>query len=192
MEGKISQREKIVIGILTLLLVTGGVWRAVQVSGPKAEIIQGGYNMNLEAELEKVPEMITVHLIGAVKSPGIYKLPVGSRIYELLELGGGFSEDADHEALNQARPLLDGEQIYVHKIGEAPGLAESGVSALVNINRATVSELTALPGIGEVRANQIVAHREKHGYFTTTDQIKDVSGIGENTFNTIADQITIY
>ena len=192
MEGKITLREKMILGVLVLLLVTGGVWRAVQVSGPQPEIIQGGYSSAAGEKVDKDPEMITVHLVGSVNNPGIYQLPAGSRVYELLDLGGGFSEGADRDSLNQARPLIDGEQIYIQAIGEAPVPAASGASTLININRAMASELTALPGIGEVRANQIVAHREKHGYFTTIDQIMDVSGIGETTFDNIADQITVY
>lgn len=192
MEGNISLREKIILGILALLLVTGGIWRTVQVSDSKPEMIQAGYSEGEEISANREPEMITVHLVGAVKNPGVYQLPVGSRVYELLDLGGGFSDEADQNAQNQARPLLDGEQIHIHKIGEAPGPSASGASPLININRATASELTALPGIGDVRARQIVSHREKHGYFTAIDQIMDVSGIGESTFNNIADQITIY
>lgn len=185
-------REKLIIGALVLLLITGGIWRAARVSDSRPEIIQAGYSDREETTDTQEPELITVHLVGAVVNPGIYQLPIGSRVYELIDLGGGFSDEADQDLLNQARPLLDGEQIYIHKIGEAPKPLGSGASNTVNINRATASELTALPGIGDVRANQIVAHREKHGYFTSIDQIMDVSGIGESTFNNIADQITIY
>lgn len=192
MERFINLREKIVIGVLVLLLITGSIWRAVQVSNSGPEIIQAGYSdREVTAEIEET-EMVTVHLVGAVVNPGIYQLPAGSRIYELINLSGGFNDEADQDILNQARPILDGEQIHVHKIGEAPKSLESSTSNKININRATASELTALPGIGDVRANQIVAHREKHGYFTSIEQIMDVSGIGENTFNNIAEKITIY
>lgn len=195
MEKLDNLREKIVIGFLVLLLVGGGVWRAVQTSAPGGEVALAGQQQSLSAEQElaKEPELITVHLVGAVNNPGVYQLPEGSRVFELLELGGGFNEDADREALNQARPLFDGEQVYIHRTGEAersPSMPDGG--GKININRASASDLTALPGIGDVRANQIVAHREAHGYFTDLEQIMDVSGIGQTTFNNIADQITIY
>ncbi len=195
MEKLNNLREKIVIGFLVLLLVGGGAWRAVQTTAPAGEVALAGQQQNLSAEQElaKEPELITVHLVGAVNNPGVYQLPEGSRVFELLELGGGFNEDADREALNQARPLFDGEQVYIHRTGEterSPSMPDGG--GKININRASASDLTALPGIGDVRANQIVAHREAHGYFTDLEQIMDVSGIGQTTFNNIADQITIY
>lgn len=196
MEGRVSLREKIILGILVLLLISGGVWRAVQFSAPEPEIIQIGQGgSSLEEEISEVsePEMITVHLVGAVNKPGVYQLPVGSRVYELLEISGGFNNEADQETVNQARPLLDGEQIYINSIGEAAAPASAvGAANKININQASVQELTSLPGIGDVRANQIISYREEHGYFTSLDQIMDVSGIGESTFENIADQITIY
>ncbi len=196
MEGKVSLREKIILGILVLLLISGGVWRAVQFSAPEPEIIQtgqGGFSPEEEISEESEPEMITVHLVGAVNNPGVYQLPVGSRVYELLEIGGGFNDEADQEAVNQARPLLDGEQIYIHSIGEAAVTVSAvGAADKININQASARELTSLPGIGDVRANQIVSYREEHGFFTSLDQIMNVSGIGESTFENIADQITIY
>ncbi len=196
MEGKVSLREKIILGVLVLLLISGGVWRAVQVAAPKPEIIQTGHiesSAGEEISEAAEPEMITVHLVGAVKNSGVYQLPVGSRVYELLEISGGLSDEADQEAVNQARPLLDGEQIYIHSIGEAAVPASvPGAAGKININQASARELTSLPGIGDVRANQIVSYREEHGFFTSLDQIMDVSGIGESTFDNIADQITIY
>lgn len=196
MEKLNSLREKIVIGFLVLLLIGGGVWRAVETSAPGGEIVLAGQqqqSLSADHDLVEEPEMITVHLVGAVNNPGVYHLPEGSRVFELLEIGEGFSEDADHEVLNQARPLLDGEQIYIHRIGEMTrsSTVQDG-GGKININRASASDLTALPGIGDVRANQIVAHREAHGFFTDLEQIMDVSGIGQTTFNNIADQITIY
>ncbi len=196
MEKLNSLREKIVIGFLVLLLIGGGVWRAVETSAPGGEVVLAGQqqqSLSADHDLVEEPEMITVHLVGAVNNPGVYHLSEGSRVFELLEIGGGFSEDADHEVLNQARPLLDGEQIYIHRIGETTrsSTVQDG-GGKININRASASDLTALPGIGDVRANQIVAHREAHGFFTDLEQIMDVSGIGQTTFSNMVDQITIY
>ncbi len=194
MEGNSNLREKVILGVLILLLVAGGAWRAVNVyRAPEPEITQVMQSdLNGQEKNDPEPEFISVHLVGAVNNPGVYQLPEGSRVYELLELGGGFSAEADQEALNQARPLLDGEQIYVHQVGEEPPVARNGGASLININRAGASELTALPGIGEVRAVQIVEHREKHGYFKAKEDIMDVSGIGQATFENIDDLITIY
>lgn len=191
MDYKAGLREKIVLGVLVALLVSGGVWRAVQHSTPGPRVLESGL-AGQETIVDAEPEMITVHLAGAVLRPGIYHLPGGSRVYEVLEMGGGFSGEAEADSLNLARPLLDGEQIYVQRAGEAPQVSTSGGSAKININTASASDLTALPGIGDVRAAQIVAHREKHGFFKDIREIMDVSGIGDKTFENIADLITIY
>jgi competence protein ComEA len=185
--------EKITIGLLVLLLIGGGVWRGLENRAAPPELMQGSLiPTGQEAEPEQA--LITVHLAGAVVNPGVYHLPAGSRVYELLELGGGFSDEADRDYLNQARPLMDGEQIFVLKQGDNTTVSGSaaGVSTKININSAGAAELTALPGIGDVRANQIVAHREKHGLFTDIKELMDVSGIGEKTFENIAELITVY
>ncbi|HSW35459.1 MAG TPA: helix-hairpin-helix domain-containing protein [Candidatus Limnocylindrales bacterium] len=193
MTGGVGRREKITLGILVLLLLAGGVWRASEVIRPQAGMIQTDQDESLAPE-ETAPQLITVHLIGAVQNPGIYHLPIGSRVYQLLDQAGGFTAEADQEAINLARPLFDGEQINIYKTGESMGTAPGPISgpAKININKATAAELTALPGIGETRAARIVDHRTKHGFFTDTRDIMDVSGIGEGIFNGIAELITIY
>jgi competence protein ComEA len=191
LEGKIGLRDKIILGILILLLITGGLWRSGQLGTKGPDVIQAGY-IEQNSPDNNEPELITIHLVGEVNNPGIYQLPQGSRVYQLIELCGGFSEEADREALNQARPLLDGEQVCIQKNGEAPAPSATGAAKKININQATASDLTALPGIGDVRAGQIVAHREKHGLFKDIREIMDVSGIGDKTFENIADYITIY
>jgi competence protein ComEA len=191
-EGIVGFREKIVIGVIVLLLITGAAWRAISPPVSRSGLVQTGHAELQQSPEEKTPELITVHIVGAVLNPGVYQLPAGSRVYQLLEICGGFSAEADGDALNQARPLLDGEQIQITRIGEQPQSNSSGSVSKININRATADELTALPGIGAVRAGQIVDHRDKNGYFSDIREIMDVSGIGETTFKNIADLITIY
>lgn len=190
--GMVGLREKIVVGAIVLLLITGAAWRAISPPVSRSGLVQTGQAELQQSPEEKTPELITVHIVGAVSSPGIYQLPAGSRVYQLLELCGGFSAEADQETLNQARPLMDGEQIQIMRTGESPQLNSSGSASKININRATADELTALPGIGAVRAGQIVDHREKNGYFDDIQEIMDVGGIGEKTFKNIAELITIY
>jgi competence protein ComEA len=189
-DGKISGREKLMIGFIVLLLVAGAAWRAMEQSAPEPEPLRADYSRQIEEESE--PEPITVHIVGAVLNPGVYQLPPGSRVHELVEVCGGFCEDADREAVNQARPLFDGEQIIIPRVGEQTSITPEDDGAKININNASASELNALPGIGAVRAEQIVAHRDKYGFFADIREIMDVSGIGEKTFENIADRITVY
>lgn len=200
MWGDFSIREKILLLLLVLLLLGGIFWKiAPIVLSPVVSerlsdrLVEEGGPLPLEPapELEPELEMITVHLVGAVQDPGIYHLPAGSRVYELLEAGGGPSEEADLDSVNLARPLYDGEQVVICRPGEAAA-NPSPAEKKVNINMASAEELKTLPSIGEVRAQRIIEHREKYGPFTDIKEIMDVSGIGQGIFNQIKDLITIY
>jgi len=190
-----SLREKILLALLVLLLLGGALWKAAPAvlfpirSDSPAE---GGGLQPVEPAPapEPEPEMIVVHLVGAVKEPGVYHLPAGSRVYELIEAAGGALEDADTDSINLARPLYDGEQVAVPRRGEAAATAPA--ENKVNINKASLEELVTLPQIGEGRAKRIIEHREKYGPFTDIKEIMDVSGIGEGIFNQIKDLITVY
>ncbi len=194
MWGDFSLREKIFLALMVLLLAGGLFWKvapALLSTLNPDRLPDQSELLPLEPAPDPEPEMITVHLVGAVQSPGIYHLPVGSRVYELLEAAGGASEDGDTTAVNLARPLFDGEQVIIYFIGEvAADIAFA--EGKVNINKASVQELVTLPSIGEVRAQRIVEHREKYGPFTDIREIMDVSGIGQGIFNQIEDFITIY
>lgn len=145
-------------------------------------------------------QTIWVHICGAVQFPGVYELERDSRVYDGLMAAGGFTEAADTGALNLARHLEDGMQIQVPElvkeidlIGQNPAREQSGMAAdgRININTASEKMLQELPGIGQSRARDIVAYREKHGEFQNTEQIMKVSGIKEAVYEKIADQITV-
>ena len=110
----------------------------------------------------------------------------------------GATADADLSQLNLAQKLADGQKITVPAAGETPAPADNSApsdssqsGALVNINTATQEELETLPSIGEVRAQAIIAYREEHGGFRTTDELMEVSGIGEKIFADISPHITV-
>lgn len=193
MFGTVTLREKIILGLLAALLLAGAAWRIWLPARPAAVAPAGSFTE--EDGEEETPEMITVHVVGAVSFPGVYRLAAGSRVHQLLELAGGAAAGADLEAINLARPLFDGEQVRVLRIGEAPAPPATGGSAVsgkININQANAAELETLPGIGALRAQRIVEHREKYGYFKDITEIMDVSGIGQGIFSTIEDLITVY
>lgn len=141
---------------------------------------------------------VYVYVCGAIQNPGVYEVPEGSRLYEVLEYAGGMLEEADDMYLNLAREVKDGEQIVIltseqTKTADGSILTEQavGVMGLVNINTASVEELTSLNGIGESRARAIIAYREKNGAFASVDAIMQVVGIKEALFAKIKDKITV-
>ena len=153
--------------------------------------------------------VIYVDVTGAVKAPGVYTLPAGSRVFEAIALAGGAREDASLENLNQAGLLQDGQQIRVYTEEEAAqmeqqgslpslpgaetaaGQKESQEASKVNINTAGKEELMTLTGIGETRAEAILAYRQETGGFQAPEDLMQVEGIKEKTFEKLKDQITV-
>ena len=140
---------------------------------------------------------VVVRVAGAVSAPGVYTLPADSRVDDAVRAAGA-TADADLSQLNLAQKLADGQKITVPTAGETPAPADNAApsdssqsGALVNINTATQEELETLPSIGEVRAQAIIAYREEHGGFRTTDELMKVSGIGEKIFADISPHITV-
>jgi competence protein ComEA len=157
---------------------------------------------------ENEPEMLYVHVCGAVCNPGVYLLPAGSRCFEAIEQAGGLREDAESSFLNLAAPLSDGMQLRVPTVeevlegtaGEAgagavssgPGSsADTGNAGRININTADAATLCTLPGIGETRAKQIVAYREANGAFRAPEDIMNVTGIKAGLYEQIKDLICV-
>lgn len=166
-----------------------------------------------ENEEEEVSE-IFIHLAGAVEKPGLYKLPSDSRVNDALISAGGLSSDADREWFNKyinlAQKLTDGVKLYLPFKGEtekdvSANLGRMGgedrgqsfvlgsqVQGKVNINTASVSEFDSLSGIGPAYAQRIIDYREENGAFGSIEEIINVVGIGESTFEKIKDQISVF
>ena len=139
---------------------------------------------------------IMVHIEGAVNSPGVFTLPYGSRVNDVLILAGGATEEADLARINLAAFLIDAQQIIVPKIGEelehTTGMpVYETASGLININTADAALLSTLPGIGPVLAGNIINHRETQGPFTSIDQLTNVPRIGQTTLENIRALITV-
>lgn len=146
---------------------------------------------------------IAVYVCGEVNHPGVYELTEGMRICDAVEAAGGFTENAGREYWNLAEVLTDGQMLSVptreeEKKRKASAEAEqtSGgtgqqTEGLVDINTADVTLLTSIPGIGQVRAEAVIAYREEHGRFEKTEDIKKVSGIGDALFAKMKDYITV-
>jgi competence protein ComEA len=137
-----------------------------------------------------------VHVCGAVVNPGMYELPAGSRVFDALECAGGITEEGVPTALNFAEQIYDGEQILVptweeYEAGWTAGGTETEEDSRVNINTATKEQLMTLNGIGESRAQAIIAYREEHGPFAAIEDLMQVSGIKEAAFEKVKDDITV-
>jgi competence protein ComEA len=127
--------------------------------------------------------VLVVDVAGAVRRPGLYRLPGGSRIADAVARAGGMSRQAAAASVNLAAPLADGEQVLVPSStagGSAPAAAGGAASpsAPVDLNSATVEQLDALPGVGPVTAQKIVDYRTEHGPFTSVDDLDAIPGIG--------------
>ena len=144
-------------------------------------------------------DLITVDVKGAVKSPGIYDLPVGSRVHDAVQKAGGLTEEADSKSLNLAQKVSDEALVYVPSKGEeaTSQQAASGTSPStskekkVNLNKASLEELKQVKGLGGKRAQDIIDHREANGKFKSVDELKKVSGIGAKTIEKLKDYVTV-
>ena len=152
-----------------------------------------------EKEESTEQDLITVDVKGAVKSPGIYDLPVGSRVHDAVQKAGGLTEEADSKSLNLAQKVSDEALVYVPTKGEeiASQQATSGTSPStskdkkVNLNKASLEELKQVKGLGGKRAQDIIEHREANGKFKSVDELKKVSGIGAKTIEKLKDYVTV-
>ena len=159
-----------------------------------------------------VPDQYTedfyVYLTGAVCVPGVYAVPAGSRLYEAVEMAGGFTEETDISACNLAAEVSDGVQYYfptyaeteaaggtaayiVSSGQEMSGGSSAGSDGRVNINTASKDELMGLPGIGGSKEDAIIAYRDSNGGFSAPEDIKNVKGIGDSTYESLKDYITV-
>ena len=177
---------------------------SVQVSENPADDVQ---MPDVADNVTTVQEEYYVYVCGAVQEPGVYMLQAGDRVCEAIVMAGGLSEDASTISVNQAEMVSDGQMIFVPTKEEADaGITMpqvSGISAgarentdaakdgKVNLNTASLEELMTLSGIGESRANDILAYRTEHGAFAAVEEIMNVNGIKEGLYNRIKDNIKV-
>ena len=139
-----------------------------------------------------IPDDIYVYICGNVCEPGVYKVEKGSRIYQIVELAGGLTDEADINGINQAAECSDGEMIYIPAVGEdAEPIVYGTDDVRININTADAGELQEINGIGSSRAQDIISYRENNGKFSSVEDIMKVPGIKQGMYDKIKDQIRV-
>jgi competence protein ComEA len=197
-----STPSRIVLGVVAAAVALGlGWWLLRPPSDPPEESLPFASSTSAlpPTSASSTPDVLVVHVAGAVASPGLHELPPGSRVADAIAAAGGLTPQADASRINLAAPVTDGERVYVLAVGEqeptvAVGGAEPGddaASGPVNLNTADAEALDALPGIGPATAAAIIEHRGKVGAFTSVDQLLDVPGIGEAKLEALRDLVTV-
>lgn len=207
--------------IAALLIFFSGNDDAVIVSDEAAELEDTVANANGSidesdntAEITEASGFIYVDIGGEVNSPGVYEVSEGTRLFQLIEKAGGLTEDADIDVINRAESVYDGQKILIASYEETEaekkstdskngGVSTSSVNSSnhiissdtdevqVNINTADSVTLQTIPGIGPSKAERIIEYRSTHGSFKSIDDIKNISGIGNKTFESIKKYITV-
>ena len=191
----------VVLAVAAFLLASG--------SGGGSLVVAGGEPLpSTSGDVALQPagrSELVVEIVGAITRPGVYRLPAGTRIGDLVDAAGGYSPRVDVDRasrdLNLAAPLADGDQVRVPSRDDAtatlgptgPGgnAPPGGSGALVDLNIATSAELEALPGIGPATAGKIIAAREEQP-FTTVDELRSRSVLGEKTFEKVRDLVVVH
>lgn len=198
------------VSIAVIVLICLSAWGffatpSLEVQRADGSSSSGGVESSTE---EPAVKHIFVHVVGSVQTPGMVELEAGSRVSDAVQAAGGFTSEADQLSVNLARQVEDGEQVIVDSIQDSASNSnsgqssspsseqsgESGVSATsgkVNINTATVEQLTTLKGVGEATAQKIIDYRQQNGSFKTIEDLKNVSGIGDKRYAALKDSITV-
>jgi competence protein ComEA len=152
--------------------------------------ITKGSPVNEEPKDIKLPK-IYVHVAGSVKSPGIYQLDSGTRVYDAVLAAGGFTSKANQASVNMARALNDGEQLLISSGSGPQAIDNSMTSSLISLNQASASQLEDLPGVGPALAGRMIDWRTANGGFKAKEDLLNVAGIGDKLFASVKDLVTL-
>ncbi|HEY6683719.1 MAG TPA: helix-hairpin-helix domain-containing protein [Propionibacteriaceae bacterium] len=201
------------VGVVSMLLVLGLItagWmllraRPVAVASPSGGVVTLSMPTATAASpttsTSKSDAKIVVHVLGAVRHPGLVKLKENSRVQDAIDAAGGLTHRADPGELNLAQVLTDGQQVVIGssddpagEVRDQPGSATGGGSSAtgaIDLNRANQSQLEELPGVGPVTAQAILTWRQQHGRFSRIEELQEVDGIGPKTYAQIAPHVRV-
>ena len=176
-------------GVLALASVVAGVWWGRGLAAPPAP----AEPMAAATPPTSSPSGdVVVHVSGWVNQPGLVTVPDGSRIGDVLAEAGGVRPGATLDSVNLAQPVADGQQVVVPgPDAPASGIESAVGDGLVHLNTATAADLEALPGVGPVLAERIIAHREARGGFAQVEDLLEVPGIGEAKLADLRDVVVV-
>lgn len=186
-----SRSQLVVYGAVAVALLLVGA-RAIRAEGdepfPSAPIPAGGGEAGeISLSIDGGADLV-VDVAGAVRRPGVYRLPAGARVVDAIDRAGGPAAGALLEGINRAARLTDGQQVMVPERGPGGTIASAGTGAEdgpISLGSATVEQLETIDGIGPVTAGKIVEYREQHGGLASVDQLDQVSGIGPATMESL-------
>ena len=203
---KLKNKKTIALIVVLIILFTVSV---MTYGRNKEKVFQDEYMDNIfveEEEKEVLVEVgdteanksyIVVEVKGEVTRPDVYELEEGSIVKELIDMAGGLTKEADISRINRAKKLQNHELVVIGNINDKENMnmieesSEAEYDGLININSANLEELKKISGVGDEKAQSIIEYREKNGGFKSIDEIKNIDGIGEKTFEKIKDKITI-
>lgn len=174
-------RRVLAVAILALVLVVVA-WRHAAAGAPAP--LRVAPVTPAHASPAGPARVLVVDVVGAVRRPGLVRLPEGSRVADAIAHAGGLRRGAERAGVNFAAPVADGQQVVVPQHGLVVaavadgGAAGSASAGPVSLSSATAEQLDALPGVGPVTAEKIVAYRQQHGAFRSVDELDAISGIG--------------
>jgi competence protein ComEA len=187
-----STQRKSLLALAILIIASSGV---LFLRGASEEIVAAEVT---EIEMPETVVLLVVDVAGAVLNPGVYSLPMNSRVIDAINAAGNVLKGADVSDINLARLLKDGEQVYVYTASRGSSSSRSTARSApprntgpIAINRASAKELEALDGIGPVLASRIIAYRNANGPFVTLEALLEVSGIGPAKFAQFKEKIRL-
>lgn len=188
---ELSRAQLLVYGAIAVaLLLVGARWvKAADGEEGAGAVAASPAGSDDAFAVERGGGDLVVHVAGAVRDPGVYRLPVGSRVTDALGRAGGPTRSASADAINLAAPLADGQQVQVPLADDRGGgaaVAPPGeVSGPVSLGSATAADLDAIEGIGPVTAAAILEFRDEHGGVASIDELDQISGIGPATMEAL-------
>ena len=200
-----NKKDKIKIVAVPVLVIAAVLFFWLNSGSDEIKIDEGNSSAIEEdgvsqQEVNPPQSHLYVDIGGEVMKPGVYEVSEGTRLFEVIDKAGGLTEDADIDGINRAETVQDGQKIMIGRQGENPNENREDYSAntvtdtgegKVNINTADAAALQTIPGIGPSKADRIIEYRESEGKFNEIDDIKNISGIGNKTFESIKEYITV-